>query len=122
MNTILKTALTLSLALVLLNHAEAVPAASAAAPANNEPGVVVKVGQAIERGAHTAAGWIEHGAKAAANGFERGAKAAVNGFKHGVKVTAQGVEHGAKATENVAGRVAGKIDDQPHASSPAKDR
>lgn len=97
MNTILKTALTLSLVLILLSPAGAAPRNAAESPASSEPGVVVKVGKAIEHGARTAASWIEHGAKAAAHG----------------------VEHGAKATENAASHVANKIDGQPPASLPA---
>ena len=108
MNTILKTALTLSLVLILLSPAWAAPRNAAESPASSEPGVVVKVGKAIEHGARTAASWIEHGVKATANGI-----------KHGAKAAAHGVEHGAKATENAASHVANKIDDQPPASSPA---
>ncbi len=108
MNTILKTALTLSLVLILLSPAGAAPRNAAESPASSEPGVVVKVGKAIEHGARTAASWIEHGVKAAASGI-----------KHGAKAAAHGVEHGAKATENAASHVANKIDDQPPASSPA---
>ncbi|MFA6499977.1 MAG: hypothetical protein WC256_12290 [Desulfurivibrionaceae bacterium] len=109
MNTILKAALTLSLVLILFSHAEADPKNAAESPTNSEPGVVVKVGKAIE-----------HGVKAAANGVERGAKAAAHGIKHGIKAAAHGVEHGAKATENAASHVANKIDDQqPPAASPA---
>ena len=118
MNTILKTVLTLFLALILLGHAEAGQSASAESPANSEPGVVVKVGQAIEHGVRTAAGWVEHGFKAAAGGVERGAKATANGIKHGAAATARGVEHGAKATENAAGRVADKIDKSPRRRRP----
>ena len=108
MNTILKTALTLSLVLILLSPAGAAPRNAAESPANNEPGVVVKVGKAIEHGARTAASWIGHGVKTAASGI-----------KHGAKAAAHGVERGAKATENAASHVAKKIDDQPPASSPA---
>ncbi len=108
MNTILKTALTLSLVLILFSYAEAAQRGATESSASNEPGVVVKAGKAIEHGARTAASWIEHGVKAAASGI-----------KHGAKAAAHGVEHGAKATENAASHVANKIDDQPPASSPA---
>lgn len=108
MNTILKTALTLSLVLILLSPAGAAPQNAAESPASSEPGVVVKVGKAIEHGARTTVSWIEHGVKAAASGI-----------KHGAKAAAHGVEHGAKATENAASHVANKIDDPPPASSPA---
>ena len=122
MNTILKTTLTLSLVLIMFDHAAADSKDAAESPASSEPGVVVKVGKSIEHGARTAAGWIEHGVKNAANGVERGARATANGIRHGVKAAAQGVEHGAKATENAASHVANKIDDQPTASSSASDK
>lgn len=120
MNTIAKTALTLSLVLFLFSHAAADSRDTSEPHASSEPGVVVKVGKAIEHGARTTAGWIEHGVKAAASGVERGAKATANGIKHGAKATAHGVEHGAKATENAASHVANKIDDQPPASASGK--
>lgn len=108
MNTIFKTALTLSLVLILSSHAEAAQKDAAESSASNEPGVVVKVGKAIEHGARTAASWVEQGVRATANGI-----------KHGAKAAAHGVEQGARATENAASHVADKIDDQPHASPPA---
>jgi hypothetical protein len=122
MNTILKTALTLSLVLILFSCAEAAPRDATESSASSEPGVVVKVGKAIEHGARTAASWIEHGVKTAASGVERGAKAAASGIKHGAKAAAHGVEQGAKATENAASHVANKIDDSPPASSPTSSK
>lgn len=111
MNTILKTALTLSLVLILFSGAEAAPRGATESSASSEPGVVVKVGKAIEHGARTAASWIEHGVKTAASGI-----------KHGAKAAAHGVEQGAKATENAASHVANKIDDHPPASSPTRSK
>lgn len=122
MNTILKTAQTLSLVLILFSHAEAAQGDAVESPASSEPGVTVKVGKAIEHGARTAASWIEHGVKAAASGVERGAKAAASGIKHGAKAAAHGVEQGAKATENAAGHVAQKIENLPPASSPTSSK
>ena len=61
------------------------------------PSVVVKVGNAIARGAH-----------AAASGVERGAKAA-----------ARGIEHGATATANAAKTVAKKVGASPAPTSAA---
>ena len=114
MKTILKIALTLSLVLILLNPAGAAPEnAPESTAGNSEPGVVVKVGKAIEHGARATASWIEHGVKAVAGGVERGTAATANGIKHGVKTAAHGVERGAKATENAASRVANGIDKSP---------
>ena len=45
------------------------------------PSVVVKVGNAIARGAHAAASGVERGAKAAARGIEHGATATTNAAK-----------------------------------------
>ena len=107
MNTILKTALTLSAMLILLSHAQAGSNEPAESTAGTASGVVGKVEKAVVRGAKAAASGIEHGVKAAASGIERGAKAA-----------ARGIEHGAKATASAAGRVANKVGGSP-ASSPA---
>jgi len=95
-NTILKTAIGLSSALVLLSHAAVAASDTKESTANNSPGVVTKVEKAVVKGA-----------KAAASGVERGAKAA-----------GRGIKRGAEATERAAKRVAAKVSGAP-ASSPA---
>lgn len=90
-----------------LSHAQAQINETAAPPKATEPGIVVKVEQAIERGA-----------RAAASGVERGVRAAASGVERGVNAAASGVERGAKAATGAASHVAGKITGQP-ASSPA---
>jgi hypothetical protein len=103
-------------------HAQATQATPDAAAA---PGVVQRVGGAVERGgqaavrgvkkgAHATARGVQRGAKATARGVQRGAHAASRGVKRGVGAAARGVERGAKATAGAAHRVAGKV------SRPAK--
>jgi hypothetical protein len=93
-----------------LSHAKAESDETTKSQASGEPGVVVKVERAIERGAKAAASGVERGAKAAASGIERGAKAA-----------AHGVERGAKATANAASHVANKIGGESE-SSPSSEK
>ncbi len=80
-----------------------------AAPPPQSPGVVHKVGTAVEEGAQAAADGVKKGVRAAAGGIERGAEAAAHGVKRGVEAAAEGVERGAKATAAAAGRVAEKV-------------
>ena len=96
--------------LMMLSSAGADANETAESATGTAPGVVVKVEEAIERGA-----------KAAASGVERGAKAAARGIKHGAKAAASGVERGAKATGNAAHAVAKKVGGSPTpSSSPGK--
>lgn len=81
--------------------------------ADDNPGVVTKVENAVERGAHAAADGVEHGARAAAHGIEKGAKATEHGVKRGVQATANGVERAADATKNAANHVAEKVGGKP---------
>lgn len=90
------------------------------ASSGSEPGVVVKVERAVERGAKAAASGVEHGARAAAGGIKRGAQAAASGVERGTKAAAHGVEKGAKATANAASHVANKIGGSG-SSAPAHD-
>jgi hypothetical protein len=92
--------------LMLLSGAAAGANETAQSATGTEPGVVVKVEKAVERGAKATASGVERGAKAAGRGIERGAKAA-----------ARGVERGAKATGNAAHTVAKKISGSPTSSS-----
>jgi len=92
--------------LVMLGSAAAYANETAEPATGTAPGVVVKVGKAIERGA-----------TAAANGVKRGAKAAARGIEHGAKAAARGVEHGAKATGNAAHADANKVRGSPTPSS-----
>ena len=110
MNTLVKTAATLSSILFLIGPAATGAEEAAESSANTSPSVVVKVEKAVKRGA-----------KAAASGIERGAKAAAKGIEHGVTATVRGVEHGAKATGNAARRVANKMGKSP-APSPTPDK
>lgn len=96
--------------LMLLSRVTASANETAPSTTGTEPGVVVKVEKAIERGAKATASGVERGAKAAGRGIERGAKAA-----------ARGVERGAKATGNAAHTVAKKVSGSPTpSSSPGK--
>lgn len=108
MHTPLKLTPMLLAALMWASHAQA---ASNDTPASSgsEPGVVVKVEHAVERGARAAASGVEHGARAAAGGIKRGVHAAASGVERGTKAAAHGVDKGAKATANAASRVANKI-------------
>lgn len=99
MKLIQKTAMTLTLACLMLNYA-----AAEDKPAS-EPGVVNKVEHAVKRGADATVKGVKHGAKAAASGVQRGGKAA-----------AHGVEHGVEATGHALNRVGDKL----HGSSEAK--
>ncbi len=121
MNTSLKCAVTLSTFLMLLSHATASPNEAAESSDNGGTSVVVKVENAVERGAKAAASGVEHGARAAASGVERGAKAAARGIERGAKAAAHGVEKGAKATGNAANHVANKIGGES-ASSPSSEK
>jgi hypothetical protein len=85
--------------------------------ADDNPGVVTKVENAVERGAHAAADGVQHGAQAAAKGIERGAQATERGIKRGVKATANGVERASDATARTANRVAEKINGEKNDSN-----
>lgn len=121
MITFCKCAVALSLMLTLLGHAKAESNEASESKANGEPGVVVKVERAIERGAKVAASGVERGVRAAASGVEQGAKAAASGVEHGAKAAAHGVEKGAKATAHAASHVANKIGGES-ASSPSSEK
>ena len=99
-----RTSALLIAALIVFGNASANEAAKPASA--NASGVVVKVGKAIERGAH-----------AAARGVERGAKAVARGVEHGMKAAASGVERGAKATDKAAHTVAKKVGISPASSA-----
>ena len=87
--------------------------------ADTAPSVVVKVGNAIERGAKAAASDVKKGATAGAHGVARGAHAAASGVERGAKAAARGIEHGATATANAAKTVAKKVGASPAPSSAA---
>lgn len=72
---------------------------------SQSPGVVQKVGDAIERGAEAAASGVQRGAKAAAHGVERAADATARG----VKAAAKGVERGATAAADGVETAANKV-------------
>lgn len=72
-----------------LAHGFALAAEATDPPPTQSPGVIHKVGNAVERGAHAAVNGIETGVKAAARGIERGATAAANGVERGFKATAR---------------------------------
>ncbi len=97
MDTISKFAVIFFSLLILSIDAKAAESETPQSGSAAEPGVVVKVERAVERGA-----------KAAANGIERGAKAA-----------AHGVERGVQATGRAANRVAKKIGGSSAPSSPS---
>jgi hypothetical protein len=110
MKLILHKAPLLIAALMLLSNTGAGADETAKSATGTEPGVVVRVEKAIERGA-----------KATASGVERGAKAAGRGIERGVKAAGRGVERGAKATGNAAHTVAKKVSGSPApSSSPGK--
>lgn len=111
MNMFLKSAITISSALMLMNHAAAGQNETAGAAPKNESSTVVKVENAVERGAKAAATGVEHGLNAAGKGIERGGKAAGRGINHGVQ-----------ATKKAVGRVVDKIDKQPASSSAKTDK
>jgi hypothetical protein len=107
MKTFPKSAIVLCFPLMLLSQAEAGQDEAPASSDSGSPGVVVKVENAIERGA-----------RAAASGVERGARAAASGVERGVKAAASGVARGASAAADAASHVANKINGTP-ASSPS---
>lgn len=84
--------------------------------ADDDPGVVTKVENAVERGAQAAASGVEHAAKVTKHGIAKGAKATERGVKRGVDATTNGVKRAARATQETADHVADKIS-QPSESS-----
>src|SRR5437868_128244 len=104
-----------ALLLVLLGLACTAPCQAAEA-AQESPGVIQKVENAVARGAQAAASGVQRGAKATARGLERAASATA----HGVKVAASGVSRGANATargvEKAANKVKGTDSPAPAAS------
>lgn len=106
MKLILRKAPLFIATLMLLSSAGVDANETAESATGTAPGVVVKVENAVERGA-----------KAAARGVEHGAKAAARGIKHGAKAAARGIERGAKATGNAAHTVAKKVRGSPTPSS-----
>jgi hypothetical protein len=57
------------------------------------PGLVQKVGGALERGADAAAHGIETGVNATVNGVERGFNAVGNGFQRGMRATTNTIDN-----------------------------
>ncbi len=88
-------------------------AQEAAAPTSSDPGVIVRIENAIERGIRATTNGVEHGLEVTARGVERGARATANGIERGVQAAAGGVQTGANATSEAANTLSRKIVGSP---------
>lgn len=88
-------------------------AQEAAAPTSGDPGVIVRVEEAVQRGVRATIIGVEHGLEVTARGVERGARATANGIERGVQAAAGGIQVGANATAEAANNLSRKIVGSP---------
>lgn len=88
-------------------------AQEAAAPTASDPGVIVRVEEAVQRGVRATINGVEHGLEVTARGVERGARATANGLERGVQAAAGGIQVGANATAEAANNLSRKIVGSP---------